>query len=79
MLEGLQPAQVLFIWLEEGKAADISSLLSRFEAAILVPVQIPVEVAELEKDLHLPTETTQRTKLVMRDLTSEQPRLLVLT
>jgi len=79
MLEGLQPAQVLFIWLEEGKVADVSSLLSRFEASVLVPVKIPVALDELEKALHLPTETTKRTKLVMRDLTSEQPRLILLT
>lgn len=77
--EKLQPADVLLLWLKEGKTEDIVSLFARLEANYLIPVQIPMPTEELEKDLQLKAEVVPKLKLTTKDLTEEKRALIVLS
>ena len=79
IVEHLQPSQVLCIWLEEGAAGDVATLLGKLEATIAVPVALPFEATELERVVKTPTETAQTIKISLKEISSEQPKLYILS
>lgn len=79
ILEKLQPADTVLLWLSEGTSEDIVSIFSRLEANYLIPVQVPVSIKELEKDLQLHVETTTKLKLSARDIADDKRALIILS
>lgn len=77
--EKLQPADVVLLWLKEGKTEDIVGLFARIEANYLIPVQIPMPPEDLEKDLQLKAEVLPKLKLTTKDFAEEKRALIVLT
>ena len=67
MLEHLQPANLLVLWLEEGSAQDVAQLMARFDAHQLIPAQIPGDIDTLEKELQLKVETVPKLKLAAKN------------
>lgn len=78
VMEHLQPAQILCVWLEDGKVSDIGDLLGKAEAAIVIPVSLPFEAKELEQSIKMPYESTQQVKISVKDVSYDQPKLYVL-
>ena len=78
IIEHLQPAQVLCLWLEDGKASDIGDILGKLEASIVVPVFLPFEATELEQSVKMPYESSKQIKMSTKDIISDQPKLYVL-
>ena len=78
VIEHLQPSQVLCIWLEEGKASDITDLLAKLEASVVVPVALPFEAADLETAVKMPQESARHIKISAKDISFDQPKLYVL-
>ncbi len=76
--EHLQPSQILCIWLEEGSASDVATLIGKLESTIVVPVSLPFDANELEKAVKMPTEAASQLKISLKDISSEQPKLYIL-
>ncbi len=68
MLEVLQPAQMLALWVAEGSAADIAQLVARCDVQKIIPVDIPVEMDELAKVLQLTPEKSDKLKVTNKEL-----------
>lgn len=67
MLEHLQPANILVLWLAEGTAQEVAQLMARFDAHQLIPAQIPCDIDALEKELQLKAEATPKLKLAAKN------------
>jgi hypothetical protein len=78
MLEKLEPANILVLWLKEGSAQDVAQLMSRFDAHQLIPANLPCEIDALEKELQLTRENTSKIKLNNKNYTDGIRLLTVL-
>lgn len=63
MLEKLEPANILVLWLKEGSAQEVAHLMSRFDAHQLIPASLPCQIDVLEKELQLTSENAAKIKL----------------
>ncbi|MEI7818544.1 MAG: hypothetical protein WCI47_00300 [bacterium] len=79
MIEHLQPSNVLLVWLAEGTPSDFASLVGKFEAAVIIPVSVPFSSEELDAVLKMSNESVEKFKLVQKDLSVDQPKLIQLT
>lgn len=78
VVEHLQPAHVLCLWLEEGGSQNLATILGRFESTVVMVIQSPLEMEAIEKELQLKAEVTGKLKITSRDLASEQRRFVSL-
>jgi hypothetical protein len=63
MLECLEPADILVLWLKAGTVQEVAQLMSRFDAHQLIPAQLPCQIDALEKELQLSSEKLAKLKL----------------
>lgn len=78
MLELLQPAACLALWVSEGTAAEVAQLIARFDAQRIIPVALPCPLEELEKALQLTAETDEKIRISSKDLADGIQKLVAL-
>ena len=78
VVDHLQPAHILCIWLETGSAQDFTALMGRFESSVIIPIKLPLEIPEIEKELQLKSEALQKVKLGSKDIGTDVRRLISL-
>ncbi|MBP9827112.1 hypothetical protein KBC99_01380 [Candidatus Saccharibacteria bacterium] len=76
ILEKLQPAHILLLWLTSGNDKDTAQLISRFDATIIIPVQMECSIEALETAMQLKTEELERIKINSKDLVDAGQRLI---
>lgn len=76
VVDHLHPAHVLCLWIGSSTVQEFTTLMSRFESSIIIPVSLPIELAEVEKELQLKAESTQRLKIGAKDMGTELRRLI---
>lgn len=77
VLGHLQPAHILCIWLKQGGVQDFTAVLGRIEAPVVIPVELPFEIADLEKEMQTSLETHAKIRLRVRDLDEGAARRLI--
>ncbi len=78
IIEQLQPSQVLCIWSADENTAGLAALVARFEANLIVPIDVVGGVEALAKELQLQSEPLDKIKLNQKDLQLETSRLIAL-
>lgn len=79
MLEHLQPASSVALWLTEGSATDVAQLIARFDAQRILPIDLPCSQEELEKALQLTAESHEKLRVTAKDLADGSQKLIALT
>lgn len=76
VVDHLQPAHILCIWLESGTPQDFTTIMGRFESSIIIPIKLPFGIEEAEKELQLKSESLAKVKLTSKDIGTDLRRLI---
>lgn len=78
ILEKLQPTNILLLWLKHANDKETAQLISRFDASLIIPINLECDIEQLATVMQIQTEAVEKIKVNPRDLVEATQRLIKL-